>query len=391
VHLLDLDVLLAMAGAAIGGYRLGLLARATSWIGLAVGLYVGARFLPGAVGLVGDAADPTSRLLVAAAVLIGGAFIGQALGLVLGGRLRTALPIGPLRTGDRIAGGFIGALGVVVSVWLLLPAASVVQGDAARLARGSRVARTIDDVFPPAPDALQSLRSLVGDSGFPKVFEGLARAPEAGPPPAAVPIPADVLARVEASTVKVEGKACSRIQDGSGFVVSTDVVVTNAHVVAGEKGSTTVIRPDLSRVHAVVTVFDSDRDLAVLHAPGLGLRPVPLVTKTVAEGSVGAVLGHPGGQDPLARAPSKVSRRVEATGRDLYDRRQTKRDVFSTAAIVPPVYIGGPLRTPVGLIAGAAFAIAPDRDNVAYALTDAEVKAALQEDQAQEQSTGTCL
>ena len=31
------------------------------------------------------------------------------------------------------------------------------------------------------------------------------------------------------------GEACSRIQEGSGFVVGADLVATNAHVVAGER------------------------------------------------------------------------------------------------------------------------------------------------------------
>ena len=34
--------------------------------------------------------------------------------------------------------------------------------------------------------------------------------------------------------MKVQGEACGRIQEGSGFFVAGDVVVTNAHVVAGE-------------------------------------------------------------------------------------------------------------------------------------------------------------
>jgi len=390
VNLLDLLIVVAVAGAGAVGYRLGFLARATSWIGLAIGLYVGARLLPSAIELIGSGADNLSRLLVAVVVLMGGAFLGQALGLLAGSRLRTALPPGPLRGVDKGIGALLGALGVLVSVWFLLPAMAEVKGSAARLARSSAIAGVIDSALPPPPDPLQSLRSLVGDSNFPKVFEGLYRAQDAGPPPVSSDLQPNLLEQAKASTVRVEGKACSRIQDGSGFVAAADTVVTNAHVVAGEK-STEVVRPDRSRVKATVTVFDSARDLAVLKVPGLGLRPLALVDTTVKENAQGVVLGHPGGQVPIALAPSKVSRRVQAVGRDLYDRRQTTRDVFILASRLAPGYSGGPFVTSDGKVAGVAFAIAPDRDGVAYALTDVEVRQAMKADRGTPQSAGPCL
>ena len=390
MNLLDLLIVVALVAAAVGGYRLGFLARATSWIGLAVGLYVAARLLPSAVELLGEAADSNSRLLVAFVVLIGGAFLGQGLGMLAGSRLRMALPPGPVRGADRGVGAVLGCLGVVLSVWFLLPAMSEVPGSAARLTRSSRVAGVIDEVLPRPPETLQSLRTLVGDVDFPKVFEGLYRAPETGPPPAASGLSAAVLDQVKASTVKVEGKACSRIQDGSGFVVAPNTVVTNAHVVAGEK-TTEVIRPDRRRVKATVTVFDAARDLAVLRVEGLGLAPIPMVDRTAGEGTQGVVLGHPGGQVPIAVAPSKINRRVQAVGRDLYDRRSTTRVVFILAARLAPGYSGGPLVTTTGEVAGVAFAIAPDREGVAYAVTDVELREALSTNKGTPQSTGPCI
>jgi len=390
VNLLDVVILAAAVGAGIMGFRLGFLARATSWVGLALGLYIGARLLPAAVRLLGDRADTLSRLVVAVVVLIGGAFLGQALGLLAGSRLRTALPPGPLRGVDKGIGALLGVLGVLVAVWFMLPAMAEVKGTAARLARSSAVAAAIDGTLPAPPNPLQSLRTLVGKADFPKVFDGLYRAPTAGTPPAAAGLSSAVLGQAEASTVRVEGRACSRIQDGSGFVVATDTVVTNAHVVAGER-TTEVIRPDHTRAKANVTVFDAARDLAVLKAPGLGLRPLALVDTTAKEGAQGVVLGHPGGQVAIAVAPSQVNRRVDAIGRDLYDRRQTTRDVFILASRLAPGYSGGPFVTAGGQVAGVAFAIAPDRDGVAYALTDVEVRQAMKADRGTSSSTGPCL
>ena len=390
MNLLDLLILLAVVAAAIGGYRLGFLARATSWVGLGVGLYVGARLLPSAVELVGQSIDTSTRLLVAFVVLIGGAFLGQGLGMLAGAKLRMALPPGPARGLDRAVGAVLGGLGVLLAVWLLLPAMGEVRGSAARLARSSQVAGFLDDALPRPPETVQSLRTLVGDVNFPRVFEGLYRAPDTGPPPAASGLPPAVLEQVKASTVKVEGKACGRIQDGSGFVVAPNTVVTNAHVVAGEK-TTEIIRPDRRRLKATVTVFDPNRDIAVLRVEGLGLSPLPVVDKTVGAGAQGAVLGHPGGQAAVAVAPSKVSRRVEAVGRDLYDRRPTTRDVLILASRLAPGYSGGPFVNTAGEVAGVAFAIAPDRDGVAYAVTDAELREALSTNRGTPQSTGPCI
>ena len=390
MNLLDLMIVIACGAAAVGGYRMGFLRRAVSWVGMAVGLYVFARLLPTIVELVGAGTDNLIRLLVAVVVLVSGAFIGQALGLLIGSQLRTKLPQGPARGADKAVGSLLGVLGILVAVWFLLPAMAEVKGSAARLARSSSIANAIDGTLPPPPDALQSLRTLIGDADFPRVFEGLYRAPEAGPPPESSGLPEPVLARMKASTVRVEGKACSRIQDGSGWVVANDTVMTNAHVVAGEK-STEVIKPNRGRVKATVTLFDANRDLAILRAPGLGLAPLDLVDSTLDEGATGAVLGHPGGQVAVAVAPGKVNRRVDAVGRDLYDRRATTRDVFILAARLAPGYSGGPFVTATGRVAGVAFAIAPDRDGVAYALTDTEVREALQANRPTAQSTGPCL
>jgi S1-C subfamily serine protease len=390
VNLLDLIIVVVAGAAAVGGYRMGFLRRAISWLGMGLGLYLAARLLPTIVELVGGSTDDLTRLLVAVVVLVSGAFIGQALGLLIGNQLRTKLPQGPARGADKAVGALLGILGVLITVWFLLPAMAGVKGSAARLARSSSIASAIDSTLPPPPDALQSLRSLVGDADFPRVFEGLYRAPEAGPPPEESGLSQAVLNLTTASTVRVEGKACSRIQDGSGWVVATDTVVTNAHVVAGER-TTEVIKPNRSRVKATVTLFDANRDLAILSAPGLGLRPLELVDSTVEEGATGAVLGHPGGQVPIAVAPSKVNRRVDAVGRDLYDRRSTTRDVFILASRLAPGYSGGPFVTTSGKVAGVAFAIAPDRDGVAYALTDTEVREALRANRTTAQSTGPCL
>jgi S1-C subfamily serine protease len=387
VNLLDLVIVVAAVAAAVGGYRLGFLARATSWIGLGVGLFLGARFLPAAIRLF-EGPDPTSKLLVAAIVLIGGAFAGQALGLVIGSAMGRSLPHGPARTFDRVIGGGVGTLGVLVSVWLLLPAVADVPGEISRQARGSVLARLIDGTAPRPPDTLQALRRLVGETNFPRVFNSLQPTPQAGPPPASTGLSQAVLDRVSGATVQVTGEACNRVQEGSGFAAGPDTVVTNAHVVAGER-STTVIRHDGRKLRATVQYFDPDRDLAVLRVAGLGQQPLGITSARV--GQRGAVFGHPGGQTNLRVAPAGIRQRVDAVGRDLYDSHNTRRDVFILASDLRPGDSGGALVNTEGAVVGVAFAIAPDRPGTAYALTSRELTAALRAPRQPTASTGRCL
>jgi S1-C subfamily serine protease len=386
---LDLIIVGLAVLAAVGGYRLGFLARASSWIGLGLGLYVAARFLSRIVSAL-DLANPVSRLMVAAAVLIGGAFVGQALGLLLGARLSGALPLGSLRSIDRGIGACLGIAGILVAVWILVPSMADVPGWPARSARTSSIARWVDTHFPQPPDTVATLRRLVGSGSFPEVFGALHAGESLGPPPPSSGLSPAVLARVTASTVKVEGQACGRIQDGSGFAAGVDEIVTNAHVVAGEPtGHTEVQLPGKRLVPATVVLFDPERDLAVLRVSRLGAPPLPTATATVGE--TGAVFGHPGGSDALVIAPAAIDQEITATGRDLYDTRSIRRDVFVLAAELHPGDSGGPLVNASGAVVGVAFAIAPDRPSTAYALTSKEINAALDQPRGPAVSTGRCL
>jgi S1-C subfamily serine protease len=385
VNLFDLVVLLGVVLAAAAGYRIGLVARALSWVGLVIGLVVAARLLPLVLDRVASS-QPGNRLLVALAVLLGGALGGQALGLAVGGRASLALPHAS-RPLDRAAGAVVGGGGILVAVWLLLPAMADVQGGAARLVRDSSIARVIHDAAPDPPDAVSALRELVDESGIPRVFDDLRRAPETGPPPAASGIAPDVLSRAAASTVRVEGEACGRLQEGSGWVAAPGVVVTNAHVVAGED-DTAVFPEGGEDQEATVVAFDPARDLAVLAVPDLERPPLPLADPE--RRTTGAVLGHPGG-GPLEVSPFEVVDELRAQGRDLYDERATLRSVLVLASRLAPGDSGAALIDPTGSVVGVAFAIAPDRSGTAYALDPEEVRSVLRARAGGAVDTGPCL
>ncbi len=389
MDVLDLVLVVVALAAALGGYRLGFVGRALSWLGLALGFYVAVRVLP-TVMLDLASASPGVQLAVAVALLIGGAAAGQAIGLLIGARLHAALPAGPLRTADRAVGAAVGAIGVLAVLWMLLPSVASVPGWPARVTARSAVAQWMSRSFPPPPDALQVLRRLIGQDA-PQVFSALAPGVATGPPPAVSPLSRAVTDAVAASTVKVEGPACGRIYEGSGFAVAPDLVMTNAHVVAGESpGTTTVLLPSGRRLPATVVMFDPRRDLALLHVTGL--HEVALALHSAAVGTAGAVFGHPNGQDAVAVTPARVATEEVAVGRDLYDRSTTRRDVLVLAAALAHGDSGGPLVDGRGQVIGVAFAISADNPTTSYALSATEAEAALGEARSPGgQSSGPCL
>jgi len=387
VNALDAAIAAFAAIAILGGYRLGFIARIFSWAGLAIGVTLAAHFLPDVVGHF-ERSDSQVRLLVAVGFLLGVSMVTQALGLAVGGMIHRVLPIGMgLKQGDRVAGGILGGIGVAVMVWFITPALVNTSGWAARESRQSALVRLIDDILGRPPSALNALKRLVGDQQF-DVFESLKPNQDAGAPPPTGLSPA-VHARVVQSTVKVTGGACGRTQEGSGFAIAPDTVVTNAHVVAGEANTfvETPHTPVGRGLKATVVMFDPNHDFAILHVPNLGEQP--LTISRDRQGATGAVYGHPGG-GPLRAAPAKIASIVRAEGTDIYDRQKSVRNVLILAAELHPGDSGGVLVDLTGQVMGVAFAIAPDKSTTAYALADSELRTALAKPQAPT-STGPCL
>lgn len=389
MNLFDLVIIAVFIGAAVGGYRLGFVARVTSWIGLGIGILLAAWLTPKLqLDTALQAANPGTRLIVVGAVFLIIASFGGALGAAAGMAVRRVIPFGAIRKVDQAGGAAAGAFGAVILLWLLVPAIAEVPGTIARQARNSTIARALDNITPRVPTALQDLRQQVRDANFPQVFDELRPAPDVGPPPANVALTVALQQRVKESTVRVSGAACGRILEGSGFSPEQNIIVTNAHVVAGVRNPS-VLRPDGRKLPATVQVFDPARDLAVLSVKGLGQVPLAVGSGKVDED--GAVFGHPNGQVPVEIAPARIRSRITAVGRDLYDRNVTRRDIFILASRLAPGDSGGALVDTTGTVVGVAFAIAPDQPGTAYALTDKELKPVLAQPRGATVSTGDCI
>ncbi len=388
MNLLDLLIVAAVAFAVWGGYRLGFLARSLSWLGLGVAILLSVRFTPDLVRSLAGA-SPRGRLFAVLAFIIGLGLLGQAVGLASSAALRRRFAASPtISTADHLAGALMGAFGALVFLWLLLPALSSANGWPARESRDSSILTAIARVAPDPPPSLRELGQMVAAAPGPEMLRFGESEPDAGTPPAGGIAPA-LHSRVIASVVKVEGQACDQIQDGSGFVAAPGLVVTNAHVVAGER-RTSVIDAAGERHDARVVRFDPRRDLAVLRVPGLDAPALPLGTADV--GTTGAVYGHPAG-GPLRAAPARVAARIDARGNDIYRTSNTDRDLFVLAAELAPGDSGAAFVDQLGRVVGVAVAIDPDPSHrtTAYALADTELRPVLVGVPRTVADTGSCL
>jgi S1-C subfamily serine protease len=368
VNALDVIILVVAAGAGVAGWRTGFLTRVAAWVGVAVGLLAAVPLVAPVVTHFGGA-SPDTRVLAATMFLLLAASLGHGLALTLTQLLGRAVPGRSARTADRAAGALVGVAGAFAIAWMLTPSLAALPGWPARAARSSKVVAAIDDLAPSQPDAFAVWGRSIVRAPYPSALDPLAQPPDPGVPPLTT-LSAASDARVRASVLTVRGVACARIQSGTGWVISPGTIVTNAHVVAGER-STTVTDARGNERTATVVAFDPRRDVAVLRVPGLSVSPLAVVEPRT--GVTGAVYGHPGG-GPLVVSPARVGERITAIGTDIYRTGSSRRDVLVLAARLEPGDSGGPLVDAAGRVIGMAFAVDPGNAATAYALAPDEFR-----------------
>jgi S1-C subfamily serine protease len=370
MNLVDL-VIIVIAGAAIyRGYKRGLISQAMElgggFIGLVLGIAIGPR-----IAAVFTDRPGVQGALISLVVVFVALSLGQTAGYFVGHRFGAVAYRANLAHVNSALGSAFGLGVTILAFWIV--GSLLATGPSPALARAiqrSRVLRTVNDVLPEPPNVLGYIGQYLQTSGFPQVFVGLPR--PIGPP---VDLPSGrderaAINRADQSTVRIEVSACGGTQLGSGWIAAPDVVVTNAHVVAGG-GSVSVHDITGSRTGDVV-LFDPGTDIAVVRAEGLSGRPLDLSTEPLERGAGGATLGYPGGGQLRARAAA-VQNSYEARGLDIYGRRSVTRDVYELRSPVRQGDSGGPFVLPTGDVAGVVFAASTSDPDTGYALTGSEV------------------
>ena len=182
------------------------------------------------------------------------------------------------------------------------------------------------------------------------------------------------------------GTACGLRIAGSGWVAAPSLVVTAAHVVAGQKD--TVVEPASSaaKFSATVVAFDTRNDVAVLRVRSLGLRPLRIVAPK--SGTAVAIVGYPE-NGPLSAVPGRLGTTTEVLSEDAYGHGPVAREITSVRGRVRHGNSGGPTVDASGGVDSMLFAARLGSDG-GFGVPTNVVRDALRRVGAHSVSTGSC-
>src|SRR3954451_7798542 len=353
---------------AMWGFLQGLIVGALSLAGFALGAIAGARLAP--LLLSDGSRSPYAPLFaLLGAILLGGIL---AMGLEsLGFKLRGLL-VGPLGIIDS-AGGAILLAFVGLGVAWLFGAVALNPPGARELRRNiqqSKILSSLNDRFPPSGGFLNTLARF---DPFPSVTGAV---PRLARPNARVARDPEVRAATR-STVRVTGTACGLGIEGSGWVAGPGLVVTNAHVVAGEDDTTVQPEGTGPRYDAQAVWFDPRNDIAILRATGISnVRPLRQ-NINARSGTSGAVIGYPE-NGPLDVQPARIGPTITALSQDAYGRGPLRRKITAMRGLGPAGNSGAPLWAGAGRVMPTIFASSlSGGERAGYGVPDSVVTNAL--------------
>jgi len=255
-------------------------------------------------------------------------------------------------------------------------------GEARREVQRSTILQHLNTILPPSSGLIEALARL---DPFPRIDGPEARVPA----PTASIARADGVRAARQSVVKILGSACGLGVEGSGWVAGNGLVVTNAHVVAGQKDTRVLPaghRPGL-KAHAVA--FDPHNDIAVLQVSGLKLPALSLAGDP-RSGTSAAILGFPGNGPYDVRA-ARLGQTREVITQDAYGRGPVRRSIASLRGAVRSGNSGGPLVDEQGDGVTTVFAATTSGARGGFGVPNAIVRGALRKAKGSAGvSTGPC-
>ncbi|MGL5865472.1 MAG: MarP family serine protease [Dermatophilaceae bacterium] len=371
--ILDLALVVLLAGYAWSGWRQGLITAALGLVGLVGGAVVTVRIVPDLLeDHLGVVRGTPSSAIVLVVLIIFVAVTAQSVMLLLAARVRDAVRLPAARTVDS----FLGTTAVLIaSILVLWVVAGVVRTSgppgAREVVARSGILTRVDALVPAsAARVVDNVTQALDRQGFPQVFDGLGPEPITAidAPDATLVNDPEVRAALRSVIrVRADSRRCDTARVGSGWVGAAGYVVTNAHVVAGAQSVRVSVGGRGRERTARVVAFDPDRDVAVLAVPGLTAAPLSRSSELAAADSA-VVAGFPG-DDGLTVRSARVRNVIRASGADIYGESGITREIYSLRAQVRQGGSGGPMVDPDGRVVGMVFATSLDDLETGYALT----------------------
>jgi hypothetical protein len=367
VTTIDWIIVAFVAFMAVWGYLQGLIVGALSLAGFAVGAVVGSRVGPDL--LEEGSSSPYAPMFALLGALLVGGVMASALEL-LGFRLRH-------RLGQRL--GVLDGLGGAALVAALGLGLAWIGGAVALQTPGARDLREpiqrsaiLAELNAHLPPSGGIIRALARFDPFPQI-EG----PDPGVrrPNAAIARDPDVR-RAAGSVVKVLGTACGLGVQGSGWLAGNGVVVTNAHVVAGQDDTTAQLGGEGPLEDAEAIWFDPHNDLALLRVPALADQPGLSIRDTAPRGLAGAILGFPQ-NGPYEVRPARLGLTSEVLTQDAYGRGPVRRLLTSLRGAVRSGNSGGPMVDGRGRVVTTIFAATTSGPRGGYGVPNSVVRSTL--------------
>jgi S1-C subfamily serine protease len=313
------------------GFRRGFIVGVLSFGGFALGAFLGTRLGP--LLLPRGSASPYAPAFGLIGALLAGAILVPGMGLL-----------------DGLLGAALGAALGLGIVWILAavaaqtPGQERLRGDIQR----SAILRELNVLMPPSGPILNALARL---DPLPQVVGPSPNV--AAPQPAVARAPG--VARAARSVVRVLGTACGLAIEGSGWVAEPGVVVTNAHVVAGEQDTTVELGGSSPGLPARPIAFDPTHDIALLRVPGLNGVPALRLVADPSSGRAGAILGYPE-NGPFDVQPGRIGRTQAVLTDNAYGQGPISRLLTPLRGLVRPGNSGGPLVDVNGNVLTTVFA-----------------------------------
>jgi S1-C subfamily serine protease len=353
---------------AFWGYAQGLVVGALSLGGFIGGGFLGSRLGP--LFVEDGARSPYAPVFALIGAFVVGGLLASTLEVV-GLHVRRFLR-GPLGVLDGVAGAVLIACAGLVGCWiagtvaLQTPGARELRTDIQR----SAILRRLNTILPPST----VLNALARFDPFPSIRGPRA---EVRAPTSKIARDPDVR-RAGESTVRVTGTACGLGIEGSGWVAGRGgIVVTNAHVIAGEDDTVAQLQGEGDRYDAEPIWFDPKNDLAILRVPALAsVRPLRMDVDA-RPGRSAAVLGYPE-NGPFDVAPARLGATTTVITQDAYGRGPVRRRVTALRGRVRSGNSGGPMVDSRGRVLGTIFASTTEGRRGGFAVPDSLVESALE-------------
>jgi S1-C subfamily serine protease len=328
------------------GFQRGFIVGVLSFGGFAAGALLGTRLAP--LVLPKGSASPYAPAFGLIGAVVAGAILASGLE-GLGFRLRRTLIIPGMGMIDGLLGALLGAALGLGIVWIAAAVLAQSPGDSSLRddIQGSAILRELNLLLPPSGPILNALARL---DPIPSIN---GPAPDVASPEPRIAHTAGVRA-ASPSVVRVIGTACGLAIEGSGWVVEPGVVVTNAHVVAGEQDTTVEVSGAAPGLSARPIAFDPTVDLAMLAVPGLD-EPALRLAHDPSSGASGAILGYPE-NGPFDVQPGRIGRTQDVITQDAYGRGPVTRLLTPLRGLVRPGNSGGPLVDAGGDVLTTIFA-----------------------------------